>query len=131
MTRVGDVHRFQRGPVTTTQLVMYAGASGDFNRIHFDLPYAQEAGLSAVLAHGMLTMGISVGCALQVAGPHAITEEVSARFLSPVMVGDVIDVTITVRDATEHSAIIEIESMVRGEVVLRGTLFLRQNSTFV
>ncbi|WP_408904205.1 MaoC/PaaZ C-terminal domain-containing protein [Pararoseomonas sp. SCSIO 73927] len=68
MTRVGDVHRFQRGPVTTTQLVMYAGASGDFNRIHFDLPYAQEAGLSAVLAHGMLTMGISVGCALQVAG---------------------------------------------------------------
>ncbi|WP_338661263.1 hypothetical protein VQH23_13550 [Pararoseomonas sp. SCSIO 73927] len=42
-----------------------------------------------------------------------------------------IDVTITVRDATEHSAIMEIESMVRGEVVLRGTLFLRQNSTLV
>ena len=124
MIRAGDVHRFRRGPVTTTQLVMYAGASGDFNRIHFDLPYAQEAGLSAVLAHGMLTMGISVACAVQVAGPDAFTTEVSARFLSPVMVGDMIDVVVTVGDATEQSATLAIEATVREEVVLRGTVLL-------
>ena len=44
-------------PVTHTQLVRYAGASGDFNPIHTVVPFAEEAGLGGVIAHGMLIMG--------------------------------------------------------------------------
>lgn len=44
-------------PVTHIQLVRYAGASGDFNPIHTVVPFAEEAGLGGVIAHGMLIMG--------------------------------------------------------------------------
>ncbi len=44
-------------PVTHTQLVRYAGASGEFNPIHTVVPFAEEAGLGGVIAHGMLIMG--------------------------------------------------------------------------
>lgn len=44
-------------PVTHTQLVRYAGASGDFNPIHTVVPFAEDAGLGGVIAHGMLIMG--------------------------------------------------------------------------
>lgn len=47
--------------LTRTQIVMYAGASGDFNPMHTDEVYAvQIAGFDTVLAHGQLTMGLSV-----------------------------------------------------------------------
>ena len=44
-------------PLTTRQLVQYAGASGDFNRIHYDEPFAKAGGFPTVIAHGMLSMG--------------------------------------------------------------------------
>nr|WP_263326471.1 MaoC/PaaZ C-terminal domain-containing protein [Neobacillus sp. Marseille-Q6967] len=43
--------------ITHTQLVRYAGASGDFNPIHTVVPFAEQAGLGGVIAHGMLIMG--------------------------------------------------------------------------
>ena len=43
--------------ITHTQLVKYAGASGDFNPIHTVVPFAEEAGLGGVIAHGMMIMG--------------------------------------------------------------------------
>ncbi|WP_018133068.1 MaoC/PaaZ C-terminal domain-containing protein [Effusibacillus pohliae] len=46
-------------PVTHTQLVRYAGASGDFNPIHTVVSVAQQAGLGDVIAHGMLIMGFA------------------------------------------------------------------------
>lgn len=45
--------------LTHTQLVRYAGASGDFNPIHTVVPLAQKAGLPDVIAHGMLVMGFA------------------------------------------------------------------------
>lgn len=45
--------------ITHTQLVKYAGASGDFNPIHTVVPVAEEAGLGGVIAHGMLIMGLA------------------------------------------------------------------------
>ncbi|MCH6263969.1 MaoC/PaaZ C-terminal domain-containing protein [Neobacillus citreus] len=47
----------QREEVTHSQLVRYAGASGDFNPIHTVVPFAEEAGLGGVIAHGMLIKG--------------------------------------------------------------------------
>ena len=45
--------------LTRTQIVMYAGASGDYNPLHSDEPYAVHSGFPGVFAHGMLTMGLT------------------------------------------------------------------------
>lgn len=47
----------QKEEITHSQLVQYAGASGDFNPIHTVVPFAESAGLGGVIAHGMLIMG--------------------------------------------------------------------------
>jgi acyl dehydratase len=88
--KVGDTFNLSKGPVTTVQLVMYAGASGDFNRIHYDLPFAQEAGLGGVIAHGMLTMGFAAQAVTDWAGAGALVRDIGARFLTPVRPGDVV-----------------------------------------
>jgi acyl dehydratase len=93
---VGDRFELAKGPVTTRQLVMYAGASGDFNRIHYDLPFAQEAGLGGVIAHGMLTMGFAAQLVTDWGGPSATVEAISARFLTPVRPGDTVRLEATI-----------------------------------
>ena len=55
---VGDVAPALSHELTRTDLVMYAGASGDFNPMHHDEVKAKEAGLPSVFGHGMLSMGI-------------------------------------------------------------------------
>lgn len=47
----------EKGEVTHTQFVRYAGASGDFNPIHTVVPFAEKVGLGGVIAHGMMIMG--------------------------------------------------------------------------
>lgn len=117
----GTVLRICRGPVTTTQLVKYAGASGDFNRIHFDQPFALEAGLKGVIAHGMLTMGFAASCLSEAIGPQVFLKRISARFLSPVWVGDTVDVTATIGETTgDGDTQVELEARVGDVTVLRG-----------
>ena len=55
--------------VTRTDLVKYAGASGDFNPIHWNQDFAQGVGISNVIAHGMFTMGAAVALAACAVGP--------------------------------------------------------------
>lgn len=49
----------EKETITHTQLVKYAGASGDFNPIHTVVPIGEQAGLGGVIAHGMLIMGMA------------------------------------------------------------------------
>lgn len=120
----GDTFAIRRGPITTTQLVMYAGASGDFNRIHYDHPFAVKKGLGGVLAHGMLTMAFAASCATEAFGPANWVSRIDARFTSPVRVGDVVEVTATVvkcgasDDPIEATLAVEVG----GRVVLRGAV---------
>lgn len=74
--------------VTRADLVRYAGASGDFNPIHWNERFATGVGLPNVIAHGMLTMGL-VGRAVTewVGAPDAVVEYV-VRFSRPVVVPD-------------------------------------------
>ncbi|VVD64042.1 MaoC/PaaZ C-terminal domain-containing protein [Pandoraea commovens] len=97
--RVGDTFALSIPAVTTTQLVRYAGASDDYNRIHYDQHYAQEAGLGGVIAHGMLTMGFMGRAVSDWAGPAAAIVDIEARFNAPVRPGDVVVVTGTVADS--------------------------------
>ena len=94
--RPGDRFELTIEPVTTQQLVRYAGASDDYNRIHYDQPYAVEVGLGGVIAHGMLTMAFMGRAASMVVGPRGRVKRLSARFTSPVRPGDAVHVVGTV-----------------------------------
>ncbi len=123
----GEVVRLTADPITTTQLVKYAGASGDFNRIHFDEPFARAQGLKAVLAHGMLTMAIVGRCLEQAVGESAYVEEFSSQFLAPVWVGDVVEATARLAERGEGEGVLELSAAVEDRMVLRGRARVRWN----
>jgi len=72
--------------LTRESLVRYAGASGDFNPIHYRDDIAAEVGLPGVLAHGMLTMGIAVETIVEWLGDSGRILEYGVRFTRPVVV---------------------------------------------
>lgn len=71
---------------TRDSLVRYAGASGDFNTIHYRDDIAQAVGLPGVLAHGMLTMGVSVQPVVTWLGDAGKVLDYQVRFTKPVVV---------------------------------------------
>ncbi len=79
-------------PLTVTlrraDLVRYAGASGDFNPIHYSDRAAAALGLPGVLAHGMLTMALAARVVTDWAGDPARVIEYGVRFTKPVVVPD-------------------------------------------
>ena len=74
--------------VTRTDLVKYAGASGDFNPIHWNEAFATGVGLPGVIAHGMFTMGAAVQLVTDWAGDPAAVVDFQTRFSKPVPVAD-------------------------------------------
>ncbi|MFG6403825.1 MULTISPECIES: MaoC/PaaZ C-terminal domain-containing protein [unclassified Microbacterium] len=84
---VGDVVAERTVHLTRESLVRYAGASGDFNPIHYRDDVAVAVGLPGVLAHGMLTMGIAIGTLEDWLGDPARLIEYGVRFTRPVLVG--------------------------------------------
>ena len=83
---VGDVVAERSVHLTRESLVRYAGASGDFNPIHYRDDIAAEVGLPGVLAHGMLTMGVAVGTLAEALGDTGRILEYGGRFTRPVVV---------------------------------------------
>ncbi len=69
-------------------LVMYAGASGDFNVIHWNQRVAQAVGLPDVIAHGMLTMASAGRVVTDWLGDPGALVEYGVRFTRPVVVPD-------------------------------------------
>ena len=72
--------------LTRDSLVRYAGASGDFNPIHYRDDIAAAVGLPGVLAHGMLTMGVAVQVAVDWVGDAGKVTDYQVRFTKPVVV---------------------------------------------
>jgi acyl dehydratase len=83
---VGDVVAERTVHLTRESLVRYAGASGDFNQIHWSDTVAERVGLPGVLAHGMLTMGLAVATLGDWVGDPARILEYGVRFTRPVVV---------------------------------------------
>ncbi|MFM7030509.1 MAG: MaoC family dehydratase [Micrococcales bacterium] len=75
--------------LTRDSLVRYAGASGDFNQIHYRDDVAAAVGLPGVLAHGMLTMGAAVQVAVNWIGDSGRIADYQVRFTKPVVVDPV------------------------------------------
>jgi acyl dehydratase len=74
--------------ITRADLVRYAGASGDFNVIHWNQRVAQSVGLPDVIAHGMYTMALAARVVTDWAGDPARVVEYGVRFTRPVPVPD-------------------------------------------
>lgn len=83
---VGLVVAEQNFEVSRDSLVRYAGASGDFNPIHYREDFAQSVGLPGVIAHGMLTMGLSIQPVVIWIGDAAKILDYGVRFTKPVPV---------------------------------------------
>lgn len=85
---VGTELPAQSFPVDRAMLVRYAGASGDFNPIHWSERYAVEVGLEDVIAHGMFTMAEAVRVVTDWTGDPAAVREYGVRFIRQVVVPD-------------------------------------------
>ena len=97
--------------LTRTQLVMYAGASGDYNPLHTDEIYTREvAGYPTVFAHGMLTMGLTGKMLTNYVGDGRLTK-FGVRFTSQVWPGDTLTTTATVLDIqiNEDATLVDLE----------------------
>lgn len=123
---VGDEYReLLVEDLKRTQIVQYAGASGDYNPLHTDEPYTtQVAGYPSVFAHGMLTMGMTGHMLTNYVGDGRLTK-FGVRFTSQVWPGDDLSATATVKDIREEGGVPVVELDVTtvnqdGTVVLSG-----------
>ena len=123
MINVGDAIPAQDFPVTRADLVRYAGASGDFNPIHWNERFAKSVGLPDVIAHGMFTMATAVRVVTDWAGDPGAVVEYGVRFTRPVVVPDpgsaTISVSGTVRAIRDDGLVeIDLTATVDGQTVL-------------
>ena len=109
--------------LTRTQIVMYAGASGDFNPIHHDEAFATKAaGYPSVFAHGMLTMGMTGRLLTDWLG-DGVLREYGVRFVKQVWPGDSLTAKGTVTAIGDDGSV-EIEVVTqnqKGEPVVAGS----------
>jgi len=85
---VGTELPAQRFPVQRVNLIMYAGAAGDFNPIHWNERFATSVGLPDVIAHGMLTMAEAARVVTDWVGDPGALLDYGVRFSKPVVVPD-------------------------------------------
>lgn len=113
-------------PIDRVRLVKYAGASGDFNPLHYDEDFARQAGMpNGCIAHGMLAMGFVGQCVSDWAGPRGRVKNLGVRFTSTTEMKD----TVTCRgkvvrlwkEGGENLAECEVSSETqRGNVTTKG-----------
>jgi acyl dehydratase len=119
---VGDVVAERTFSLTRDSLVRYAGASGDFNPIHYRDDVAQSVGLPGVLAHGMLTMGLAVQPVVDWLGADGEVLDYQVRFTRPVPVdaveGASLSVIAKVGVVDDAGARIDLTVTFRGATVL-------------
>jgi acyl dehydratase len=101
--KVGDTHQEQVvDNLTRTQIIQYAGASGDYNPLHTDEVYTTKvAGYPTVFAHGMLTMGMTGKMLSNYVGDGRLTT-FGVRFTSQVWPGDSLTTRATVEAIREE-----------------------------
>jgi acyl dehydratase len=109
--------------VTRADLVRYAGASGDFNPIHWSERVATSVGLPGVIAHGMYTLALAGRAVTTWVGDVAAVRTFGARFTKPVVVpdddeGTAVDVSGVVTSVDEGLATIEVTVTNAGQKVL-------------
>lgn len=120
---VGDTHTERLvEDLKRTQIVQYAGASGDYNPVHTDELFTKEvAGYPTVFAHGMLTMGMTGRMLTNYVGDGRLTEY-GVRFTNQVWPGDTLDATATVLKVEDGLVDLDVTTVnQKGDLVLKGS----------
>jgi acyl dehydratase len=119
---VGQVVADETFTLTRDSLVRYAGASGDFNPIHYRDDVAAQVGLPGVLAHGMLTMGAAIAPVTDWLDARGWVSDYQVRFTRPVVVdpaiGAEVQVVATVGALDDNEARIDLTVSYGGQTVL-------------
>ena len=121
--KTGDELPQQTYTVTRADLVRYAGASGDFNPIHWSDRTARSVGLPGVIAHGMLTMALAARALDTWAGGPGRVAELGCKFTKPVVLPDDdtgVEVVVrgTVKDVSDEGVQVTLEVRCGDEKVL-------------
>ena len=118
----GDTAPERSHELTRTDLVMYAGASGDFNPMHHDEVKAQAAGLPSVFGHGMFSAGLLASALTDYVGAGAL-RQYKVRFVKQTWPGEVLTSRIIVANKRDPN-VVELECELangEGEVKVSGT----------
>src|SRR4051795_3906935 len=117
----GDAGPPTNHPLTRTDLVMYAGASGDFNPMHHDEIAAQQAGLPSVFGHGMFTAGLLATAVTNFVGIGNL-KSYRVRFTKQTWPGEVLTTTVTVREKRAGNEVVLDCAVVneQGETKIQG-----------
>lgn len=125
-----EIPELVKGPLTQTDLVRYAGASGDFNPIHTVTAVAESVGLPGTIAHGMLLMAYAGQMLTDWAGPGAV-RQFKVRFSGMTRPGDTLVCSGKVTSVEEVGG----EGLARGRLTVKGlsddTLRLKGDFTVV
>jgi 3-hydroxybutyryl-CoA dehydratase len=120
---VGQTGTFRK-TVTETDLVMFAGVTGDMNPAHTDQVWAEQSQFGGRIAHGMLAAGfISALLGMRLPGPGTIYLEQTLRFIRPVRIGDTVAATAEILELIPAKRRIRLSTICtnqNGEVVLKG-----------
>ena len=121
--KVGDSASFSK-TITESDIVNYAGITGDFNPVHIDAEFAKESMFQERIAHGMLVSWfISAVLCAQLPWPNTIYLGQELAFKAPVKIGDTVTAEATVTEKRDDKRIITLKTTVtnqRGEIVVDG-----------
>ncbi|MEK4129314.1 MaoC family dehydratase [Solibacillus sp. FSL W8-0474] len=120
---VGQKATFSR-TVTETDIVMFAGLSGDYNPVHVDQEYAGNTRFGQRIAHGLLTTSfLSRLLGMELPGKGSVFLEQTLKFLKPVFIGDTITASAEILEIDSDRRILRLETICRKQdntVVLQG-----------
>lgn len=121
---IGDMSSFRK-TVTETDVVMFAGLTGDFNPVHIDEIYANSGPFGRRIAHGMLTMSLLTNVlGNKFPGLGTVILDVQCRFKAPVYIGDTVEVQVKVIEKLAERGWVRMEAKFinqHGKEVVSGT----------
>lgn len=112
-----------RKTITETDVVLFAGLTGDNNPMHIDEEFASETRFGGRIIHGMLTASmLSSVIGMKLPGPGCIYMSQNLRFIKPVKIGDTVSAQATVLEIYPEKQRVKLltECYVRGTKVLEG-----------
>ena len=131
--KVGDAASFSK-TLTESDILSYAGLTGDFNPIHVDAEYARASMFKERIAHGMLVSGfISTVLGTQLPGPNSIYLGQTLEFKLPVKIGDTVTAEVTVAEKRDDKRILKLTTTVSnqwGELVVDGSAVVKKVGLF-
>lgn len=113
-----------RKTVTETDVVLFAGITGDFNPAHMDQVAAEKGRFGGRIAHGMISASLISGAlGMRLPGPGTIYLSQSLRFTHPVRIGDTVTARVEIAElfpSRQRARLVTTCSNQRGETVLEG-----------